>query len=257
MNCPNCGNPVKPTAAFCGTCGTRLMVPTTVPGPVPAPEPLSAPNPNPVNVMPQRTAYLAIAGLNTKWVGAAIFATIIVVASLAVGSGSASVGRASSPQQLADMLTENYNNLFRSDFDDESLDAFASDVVDSMPKDIINKALEETGYTRDDVVDEVKEGMEGSLSSIESIIDDVSVTAQVSVGDRIDSDEIDDLEDTFKDHDLRLDIDEGYELDLTATIVAKDDIGTMQKGDKEDNTVSGVLEAFSIDGRWYLWYDMF
>ena len=99
--------------------------------------------------------------------------------------------------------------------------------------------------------------MEGSLSSIESIIDDVSVTAQVSVGDRIDSDEIDDLEDTFKDHDLRLDIDEGYELDLTATIVAKDDIGTMQKGDKEDNTVSGVLEAFSIDGRWYLWYDMF
>ena len=112
-------------------------------------------------------------------------------------------------------------------------------------------------YTRDDVVDEVKEGMEGSLSSIESIIDDVSVTAQVSVGDRIDSDEIDDLEDTFKDHDLRLDIDEGYELDLTATIVAKDDIGTMQKGDKEDNTVSGVLEAFSIDGRWYLWYDMF
>lgn len=30
MNCPNCGNPVNPTAAFCGTCGTRLMVPTTV-----------------------------------------------------------------------------------------------------------------------------------------------------------------------------------------------------------------------------------
>lgn len=254
MNCPNCGNPVNPTAAFCRTCGTRLTVP--VPGPVPAPGPMPAPKPVPANGMPQG-ADLAIAGLNTKWVGAAIFAIIIVVASLAVGSGSASVGRASSPQQLADMLTENYNNLFRSDFDDESLDAFASDVVDSMPKDIINKALEETGYTRDDVVDEVKEGMEGSLSSIESIIDDVSVTAQVSVGDRIDSDEIDDLEDTFKDHDLRLDIDEGYELDMNATIVAKDDIGTMQKGDKEDNTVSGVLEAFSIDGRWYLWYDMF
>jgi Double zinc ribbon/FHA domain len=60
MNCPNCGKPTRPGAAFCGECGTRLSVvpaieSTLVEAPV-AEKPLRRPPPPPVAETPTVSA---------------------------------------------------------------------------------------------------------------------------------------------------------------------------------------------------------
>lgn len=253
MMCSNCGKPLNPNAKFCGICGAPVQSP---------PEGEQRVYQTNTDMHTQGVTGTAaggtavIGGLNMKWVGAAVFVVIIVVASLLVNGSTGSAGRSSSPQQIADMLTSNYGRIFADDFDDDAIATFAGNYLDSMPDEVVDKAMEESGYTRDEAIDEVADGIKSSLDSYEDILDSVSMSFTVNVGDQLDSDDIDDIEDALSDNDIDLDITDGYELEATVTVTAKEDIGRLEKGETDTETTNVGAQAICVDGRWYLWADV-
>ena len=283
MNCPTCGQPTNPGSAFCGKCGTRLAVSAPRPAPMPQPSPAPGPMPTPRTVPTPRpmpmaqqapmrqpaplappmpaappapgaggTAAARMSPRAVKWLGAAAFAVIIVVASLLTGSPSMA-GRSSSPQQLADTLAEQINTLYGGDVDSEAYERYADQALDLIPPQVLEAALDRGDVTREEAAEKVASKMQSALgSNLETVLDHMDVTIRISVDEHMDRDRIDDLEEDLSDDGVDIDIDDAVSYEGEYTYVCKDDYGSCKTGDTKTMSLNFGMGAIEVDGRWYL-----
>lgn len=96
---------------------------------------------------------------------------------------------------------------------------------------------------KSEIIDELDESAEDMLESLEKTFgDDIKVKYKVKKKEKIDSDDIDELEDDLKDeYDKRIKISKGYELKVKLTI----------KGDDRDSSNTQTLKVYKISGKWY------
>lgn len=108
------------------------------------------------------------------------------------------------------------------------------------PKFLIEEEYED--MKKSEIIEELDEFAEDMLKSLEKTFgDDIKVKCKVKKKEKIDSDDIDELEDDLKDkYDKRIKISKGYELKVKFTI----------KGDDRDSSNTQTLKVYKVDGNW-------
>lgn len=148
MFCKNCGTENPDNAAFCKDCGAQLEQPEEG-GPSPAgsettftqpPDP--APAPGPVSPPPSPTAASRYKGIGIAAVAVAAIAVIVLLVNLLGGRS----------------YKDTVNRLF-----DAVMDLDARAIVDLIPEDVVEEAVEESGYgSRNGLIQSLEEQLNSS-----------------------------------------------------------------------------------------------
>lgn len=193
-------------------------------------------------------------------VGVAVVAAAVVIAIIAAVTGSMKGGAAGlrSAQAVADRVTELYNALLTSDFDAPAFEDFGEGVLDLMPPDVIDAALEDAGYTREEEIESLGSGLGGAMQAYGSLFSEYADSFTISIaaepGDALTDDDLADINDDLADLNFDGEATEGYELAGTVIMTFTSDFMTYHAGDEESQDVGSIgLAAINIDGGWYLW----
>ena len=154
MYCGKCGAKNEPGAAFCGACGAPLEASTPAGAPVIEGEPVSA-----------------------KKIGIAAVAAVVVV--LVIAAVSLLGGR-------SDTATAER-------FFDAVFNADAEAIVDLIPPDLIEAAIEESGYSRAEVEEEFQQmasEMSYALGALDSLGDGVDISYNAVDSEEMDPDQL-------------------------------------------------------------------
>lgn len=233
MFCPMCGKENPGEARFCGHCGHELpRNPSPVPGPRPAPN-------------SGRRSLLIMAVAAVVIVGVAIFGIM-----RCIGGG----GRGTA-QDLANELTKSYQRVFDEDMSDASIEAFAETTLDAMPPEVVEAALEEGSVeSREEAIEQVGDSFAASLAGSESLLDKADFEIQMTVGDKLDDDYIDGVNENFEELGISIEVTEAYELGIDMKITALEDVGILEAGESRSQEVSNSgTAAVKIGNSWYLW----
>lgn len=254
--CGHCGNQVSDQASFCGRCGNTINgapspQPPTPQPPVPSPTPGPAPVPQPWHGL----SSLAFLGAHAKQVIYAIFAIVIVAGSV-VSNGMPGSTHPASAQEVANVLTVAVNRLYSSNMDNDAAEKYVRTIWKYLPEDLADAAIEECDGDKDAAIEKIS-GMAGD--AIDSMgVDKVKARAMFSIGDKVDSSDIRESNNAFHDAKFKSRIAEGYELEVSGIVTAKEDIGQLKAGETKtvDSTSSG-MQVVRIGGRWYVWNSSF
>lgn len=193
-------------------------------------------------------------------VGVAIVTAAVVIAIIAAVTGSMKGGTAGlrSAQAVADRVTELYNALLTSDFDAPAFEDFGEGVLDLMPPDVIDAALEDAGYTREEEIESLGSGLGGAMQAYGSLLSEYTDSFTISIatepGDALTDDDLADINDDLADLNFDGEATEGCELEGTVIMTFTSDFMTYHAGDEESQDVGSIgLAAINIDGGWYLW----
>lgn len=233
MFCPMCGKENPGGARFCGHCGHELpRNPSPVPGSRPAPN-------------SGRRSLLIMAVAAVVIVGVTIFGIM-----RCVGGG----GRGTA-QDLANELTKSYQRVFDEDMSDASIEAFAETTLDAMPPEVVEAALEEGSVeSREEAIEQVGDSFAASLAGSESLLDKADFEIQMTVGDKLDDDYIDGVNENFDELGISIEVTEAYELGIDMKITALEDVGILEAGESRSQEVSNSgAAAVKIGNSWYLW----
>jgi hypothetical protein len=247
MFCPMCGKENPDGARFCGQCGYDLSgharsSQVSSSASVSAPAPVSGPS-FVANSGKRSLLILVVAAV-------AIVAVVIFGVTQCFGGG----GKRSA-QDLVDGLTPLYQRVFDDGFSDESVDAFAEAVFDAMPPEAIESVIEEGVVDdREELIDQFGDGFFAATSGAESVYDKLDVDVQMTIGDEIDDDVIDSLNEEFKDNDLSLEVTEAYAIGVDMTMTAREDVGTIEAGESTSREIGNMgYMAVKIGNGWYVW----
>lgn len=165
MYCGKCGAKNEPGAAFCGACGAPLEASTPAGAPVIEGEPVSA-----------QAAGTQDSGKYKK-IGIAAVAAVVVV--LVIAAVSLLGGR-------SDTATAER-------FFDAVFNADAEAIVDLIPPDLIEAAIEESGYSRAEVEEEFQQmasEMSYALGALDSLGDGVDISYNAVDSEEMDPDQL-------------------------------------------------------------------
>ncbi|HJB56634.1 MAG TPA: zinc ribbon domain-containing protein [Candidatus Flavonifractor intestinipullorum] len=165
MYCGKCGAKNEPGAAFCGACGAPLEASTPAGAPVIEGEPVSA-----------QAAGTQDSGKHKK-IGIAAVAAVVVV--LVIAAVSLLGGR-------SDTATAER-------FFDAVFNADAEAIVDLIPPDLIEAAIEESGYSRAEVEEEFQQmasEMSYALGALDSLGDGVDISYNAVDSEEMDPDQL-------------------------------------------------------------------
>lgn len=165
MYCGKCGAKNEPGAAFCGACGAPLEASTPAGAPVIEGEPVSA-----------QAAGTQDSGKHKK-IGIAAVAAVVVV--LVIAAVSLLGGR-------SDTATAER-------FFDAVFNADAEAIVDLIPPDLIEAAIEESGYSRAEVEAEFEQmagEMSYALGALDSLGDGVDISYNAVDSEEVDPDQL-------------------------------------------------------------------
>lgn len=165
MYCGKCGAKNEPGAAFCGACGAPLEASTPAGAPVIEGEPVSA-----------QAAGTQDSGKHKK-IGIAAVAAVVVV--LVIAAVSLLGGR-------SDTATAER-------FFDAAFNADAEAIVDLIPPDLIEAAIEESGYSRAEVEEEFQQmasEMSYALGALDSLGDGVDISYNAVDSEEMDPDQL-------------------------------------------------------------------
>lgn len=250
--CGHCGNQVSDQASFCGRCGNSINgaptpQPPTPQPPVPSPAPVPQPGPD--------ISSLAFVGAHAKQVVYAIFAIVIVAGSV-VSNGMPGSVHPASAQEVANVLTVAVNRFYSSNMDNDAAEKYFRTIWKYLPEDITNAAVEKCDGDREAAIEKVS-GMSGDVIDAMGV-DKVKARAMFSIGDKVDSSDIRESNNAFHDAKFKTRIAEGYELEVSGTVTAKEDIGQLKAGEtKKVDSVSSDMQIVRIGGRWYVWNSTF
>lgn len=231
MFCPQCGNQVPDGSRFCGKCGAQLSGGSPAPAPAAGPSVAVAPKKGPG----PRAKLAIVAVVALAVVGAAIFGIVSCVRG--GGHGSA--------QDVANGLGSAINKAFEGNFSSEAVAGAMDDLIDLMPQQAVDQALQKKGLTRDDVADELM-GQMGMLDSeeVQGVMSAVDIKITTSVGAELSADELASMNESLGEYGL------------TATegnhIAASVEMSALGQTQSQDAPETGMV-AVKIDGAWYLW----
>lgn len=243
--CPRCGAKLDAGAIFCGECGQRLgnndeLSPIPSSGPVPSPQSIHKVQFNKKLVLPVVASMLVVIAI-------CVFGNFI-------GGGDGGRGTAN---EMAQTLNGPLNKVFSSGADEDSIREFAEAYIDGFPPEVINAELQKSNMTKEDIIDMAEEtfkhGM-GSVSSVADYLDKMDVNATIKLGDQLDSDDVDSINDKISEYGIDDQVTAGYKLGADVTVTALDDLPALKKGEAKSSDVASLgVYTIKIGSKWYLW----
>ena len=262
MYCSQCGCENMETAAFCKSCG-KPIAHRVSPG-ISSSYPGSIKNES----TKQATSYAASMGVagggrtrtgtTAKLIGAILVAVVAIVVAVIVMGGLGSGGGRPTSGQLAQDLSTSYSRLFSSGFSDSALTTVCNDMIDMMPSEAVDAALEKAGITDRSDVSELLGGYlsSSSYSSYASYLEKLSIDCSFFVGDEISSSKLNSINSDLQNAGVNLRVSTGNNLGMNMSVTALEDIQGVSKGESRTQTIDNTgLLAVNIDGKWYLWGD--
>lgn len=214
-------------------------------------------NESPIEVHAPKQPFHVTRGMTIGVLAVLAVAVVAIVLALS-GAFSGGGGPSRSAQDVADRVGQLYDALMQSDFDADAFEAFGSGVIDLMPPEVVDDALAEQGYTRDEAVEELGVTLGGAMQSYGSLVssfaDTFTMGLDVQLGDELTTSEIEDINDDLSSSGCSGTVSEGYYLTGTMVITFGADFQGYSAGDEETMDVGNIgLCAVKIDGSWYLW----
>ena len=286
MYCPHCGSQLPDGAAFCGHCG-KPVAPQPVAGaaqptasspqPAPAPSPVSGPQSappfaaapgsvppsvppapagqSPFDVKPPKKPFRVTRGMTIGILAVAMVAVMAIV--LAV-SGVFGGGAHKSAQGIADQTDALFDDLMQSDFDSAAFEKFGGGIIDLFPPEFVDASLEESGHTREELIQYMGSSLGGSMeyygSTLSSYTDMFTISIDVELGDRLDSYDIESINDTLASSGCDDVVTEGYYLTGEASVTFNEGYEGYSAGETESEDMGNIgLCAIKIGNSWYLW----
>lgn len=229
MFCPVCGKKNPDNARFCAACGRAFSHSSTT-------------SMKPKAPLVGFTKVLPFVG-----VAVVVVAAVLVISNLIGGRGSA--------QEIADELAVSCQRIFDERFSYDSVRDYSVAVVDAMPPEGLDMLLEEGSIdSREEAIEKVGDDLLDSLSGQESMFDKVDIQMRVVVGDEVDADYLERVNEQFESHGKSIEVTEGYLLGSEITITAREDVGVLEAGQTTTQEVGNTGNtAIKIGNKWYVW----
>lgn len=182
-----------------------------------------------------------------------IVAVVAVVAMVIFGVTQCIGGNAhSSAEAVAESVESSFNRLINDGFTSDAATAYADDMLNLMPPGVVDAVLDETGATREELLDELGSSLDFG-EDIGEALNKIDYSVTVTVGDSLSESTISSLNSTFEEAGLSIEATNGYELDVTLRMTLKEDYSGSPAGTSHSETLSG-LTVIQVDGSWYLWW---
>ena len=282
--CPSCGVAIAPGLQFCPTCGAPLGDGNEGNGSFNTDDGLPA-----SDLRDQSDAHPHNRRNQVAWF--IVFAVIIATAGMLWSSSSGQKGKitaadvgsaadgfekvkqneisnegydtAEEAVQTIEMpLNAIYSNLkgaYENGVDDESIRDFAQTVYNGMPSAFTKAVTSSENMTEQEAIDEMAQGFYSSLGIEESdleYIDKLSFNAAVKLADKLDSDELDAVNEWLDKAGMVNEATAGYKIGETLTAEAVD--GSVDLGDSSSQDISDIrLEVIEVGGKWFIWSSTF
>lgn len=268
MFCPKCGKENPDTAKFCGGCGAslpqRAATPSGAaaqPGAASQPAPGTAPAPattGGVRWSAPRSTF-ALLSKQTKIVLAV--AAVVLAALVVFGITRCSNNPHATADALARSVTGVYERLFTGGYSQDKVERAASDLLDLMPPGALDKAIEMGDYdNRQELVEDAADSVSDMYDSmgVVDVMDKVKVKIEITEGEQLDQDDLDDINEFFHDANLGIEATDGVKLGMDGSITFLDDYVIYEKGETVDQSLESIgISAIKVDGKWYLWTGSF
>lgn len=222
MFCGKCGAKNEPGATFCGVCGAPLGAGAPADGTgapaggQPAPE-MSAGGTVTASVHDSR---------KYKKIGIAAVAVIVVVAIFAVTSLFGGRSDTKTAEQLFEAV----------------LDADADAIVDLIPTKIIDQVVEESGYTREEVADELYSLTDNLKYAMGYLDDSVKISYHATDSEDVDASQLSSLKEQYKEMDVNVSAARDVNVELQ---VKADSLGL-------DQSTSVEIPVIKVGNSWYI-----
>lgn len=191
-------------------------------------------------------------------IGILAVAVVAVVAIVLAVSGVFGGGAHKSAQGIADQTDALFDDLMQSDFDSAAFEKFGGGIIDLFPPEFVDASLEESGHTREELIQYMGSSLGGSMeyygSTLSSYTDMFAISIDVELGDRLDSYDIESINDTLASSGCDDVVTEGYYLTGEASVTFNEGYEGYSAGETESEDMGNIgLCAIKIGNSWYLW----
>lgn len=191
-------------------------------------------------------------------IGILAVAVVAVVAIVLVVSGVFGGGAHKSAQGIADQTDALFDDLMQSDFDSVAFEKFGGGIIDLFPPEFVDASLEESGHTREELIQYMGSSLGGSMeyygSTLSSYTDMFAISIDVELGDRLDSYDMESINDTLASSGCDDVVTEGYYLTGEVSVTFNEGYEGYSAGETESEDMGNIgLCAIKIGNSWYLW----
>lgn len=191
-------------------------------------------------------------------IGILAVAVVAVVAIVLAVSGVFGGGAHKSAQGIADQTDALFDDLMQSDFDSAAFETFGGGIIDLFPPEFVDASLEESGGTREELIQYMGSSLGGSMeyygSTLSSYTDMFAISIDVELGDRLDSYDIESINDTLASSGCDDVVTEGYYLTGEVSVTFNEGYEGYSAGETESEDMGNIgLCAIKIGNSWYLW----
>ena len=117
----------------------------------------------------------------------------------------------------------------------------AQSIVELLPEKVVDKALEETGYSKTELVDEANDSLKKQVDSLDqSLGDDWKLSYKMTNVEDVTDDDLDDLKSNYEDINVKVSAAKTVEVEFTL------------KGDETEVSYSLEKSVIKVDRSWYL-----
>ena len=258
MYCPFCGSRQPDMAMFCGACGNRLPIQGAQPAGY-AGTAFSYASQGSASKRSHKTLIGVAAAMVVAT--AVIVGVVIAVGGLAGGGheGISPVGGGHrSPEEICKSAEDQVNKLYSSEMSDSDVRAYGNALFDEMHPQLMTALEKRMGLTREEMLDKLVDST-GESSQVNAALNELkdvcTAEAHVELGDRADSDDLDNFNDDLAEAGVEARVDDMYDLDISYEYVYIVDYAGVNAGDTRTQDLGNFtgMKAVHLDGSWYLW----
>ena len=117
----------------------------------------------------------------------------------------------------------------------------AQSIVELLPEKVVDKALEETGYSKTELVEETNDSLKKQVDYIDQYLgDDWKLSYKMTNVEDVTDDDLDDLKSNYEDINVKVSAAKTVEVEFTL------------KGDETEVSNSLEISVIKVDRSWYL-----
>ena len=117
----------------------------------------------------------------------------------------------------------------------------AQSIVELLPEKVVDKALEETGYSKTELVDEANDSLKKQVDYIDQYLgDDWKLSYKMTNVEDVTGDDLNDLKSNYEDINVKVSAAKTVEVEFTL------------KGDETEVSNSLEISVIKVDRSWYL-----
>ena len=213
MYCGTCGAENQPGATFCGACGAPLAAE--------APAGTAA-----GQAQPARQPEAAGNTARNKKIGIAAVAAVVIVAVLGAASLFGGRGPEATAEQLFDVV----------------LSGQAEKIIDLVPKSLVEAAMEESGYSRAEVAEQLSQVAYGLNAAMNTLGDGLDLTYDAVGSEDVSPEELDSIQEQY----------DQMNVDVTAAKNVELEFRIRMPGLGLDESTTYSIPVIKAGGGWYI-----